>query len=213
MKVSALLKVKNRRNPDDDVPYFKFGLAINWEHLSKAKDDLALIEAAKAIAFLGQWGSLKSPVHLQSFLTWLKQLAKEAVTMEELAIETTPLADGLTEKIATMFQSGLDVKGIGSTNASKILHLRLPKLVVMWDGGIEQYYRNQLSNLRPTPEFFATGFLRCMRAEIDEAIQDYSDTKRVSQNEAVECLRAEFAPKSVAKALDEFNWLRKRGEV
>jgi hypothetical protein len=95
---------------------------------------------------------------------------------------------------------------LGSTGASKALHLLLPRLIVMWDSKIRNDYEVNSD---------ADGFLefqKLMKKLVNDILTNFAEKHGVPKNEAVERileLRYGDNPKTLAKLIDEFNWATK----
>lgn len=98
---------------------------------------------------------------------------------------------------------------LGSTGASKALHLLFPELIVMWDTQIREDYEVTLD---------ADGFLefqRMMKKLVDNILSDFIEKHDVKRNEAINKileLRYKDKTKTLAKLMDEFNWATKGQE-
>ncbi|MEM2179118.1 MAG: hypothetical protein QXI49_07555 [Candidatus Methanomethylicaceae archaeon] len=105
--------------------------------------------------------------------------------------------------------NSVKIKHIGATAISKILHLLNPELFVMWDDDIRKKYKvagNEKGYLE---------FLKLVKREIEEVIEDKAKKIRCSKEEIIKriCqelpsnkLGKEYKRKSLAKLIDEYNW-------
>jgi len=102
------------------------------------------------------------------------------------------------------------VRGIGKTNASKLLHLRLLNLFVMTDANVRDVFRGlwpEGINKRSLflPYGYAFHFLPLVRADILEAILTLQEEKGLTRREAIEYLQnAHGRKRSLAKLADEY---------
>jgi len=86
--------------------------------------------------------------------------------------------------------------------ASKVLHMVNPDLFVMWDTRICRAYSVQKS-----PKGYVYDFIPLMKKKANEVIESYMKNKEFSREKAVKALN-EFRPlKTLAKLLDEYNYL------
>ncbi len=76
--------------------------------------------------------------NLDSFVEKVKQLSPlfEKMKSEEFA---TMSIERYSKEITTIFETFANIVGIESTGAPKLMHLKLPKVFVMWD----RYIRNE----------------------------------------------------------------------
>lgn len=95
-------------------------------------------------------------------------------------------------------------KVCGWTGASKVLHLLVPDLFVMWDDKIRSFYA--VSSY--------VDFLRKMKDELNEALDHYCRDFQVDRELAKDRMRARCDNRSLTKLIDEYNFLRiTEGEV
>jgi len=93
---------------------------------------------------------------------------------------------------------------LGLVGASKVLHVLLPDLIVMWDNKIITHYKVPRS---------VHGFLefqKKMKTELEEAIDSYAREHQVGREEAVRrILQERYGEKlrPLTKLLDEYNWV------
>ena len=89
--------------------------------------------------------------------------------------------------------------------ASKLLHFLLPKLIVMWDNSIAPGYGVPMNS-----KWYVKKFISKMREMANEAIESYQMEKRVNRERAVAALYNFRPPKTIAKLLDEYNYMKFR---
>lgn len=101
----------------------------------------------------------------------------------------------------------------GAVPASKLLHIRNPKLCVPWDAAIYGEFRRLRAprllkgTCLPDGYVYAKYFLTAMQKEATEAIKDYAKEHECSDAEAIDALEKRTG-KSIAKLIDQVNWLR-----
>ncbi len=105
----------------------------------------------------------------------------------------------------------LSVDGLGPIGASKILHMHQPSFFMMWDSQIFRDYFHIKTVLKSTAtprRYFL--FLKRMKAEMTEAVNDYARTDR--QGNALSNFRAQFNSETIARIADKFNYVT-RGTI
>ena len=103
---------------------------------------------------------------------------------------------------------------IGLTNASKLLHLRFPKLFVMTDEPIRKYWieevgLNELYGMKENELFGGYGYtfiyLPSIKGHAVDAIMSYANDKGVSINEAISQLQnLGGKTRTIARLMDEY---------
>jgi len=102
-----------------------------------------------------------------------------------------------------------EVKYIGATAISKILHLLNPELFVMWDDDIRKKYK-VAGSVAGYLEF-----LKLVKREVEEAIEEEARKRGCGKKEIAEriCrelpsnkLGSKYNEKTLAKLIDEYNW-------
>jgi hypothetical protein len=91
---------------------------------------------------------------------------------------------------------------------SKVLHMIIPKLFVMWDNDICAGYL-----LSPSASSYAYKFMPLMKQEANEAIVTYMNDNRCDRKTAIEEITSACDGKSIAKLVDEYNWIRFRKKL
>lgn len=106
--------------------------------------------------------------------------------------------------IEHMYNVLVTVPAVGKTNASKLLHLRLPNLFVMTDTDVRRLFKIFQTELFSAFSY-AFNFLRFVQCDINEAIDSLCGERRLSRRDAVEYLRnAHGRTRSLAKLADEY---------
>lgn len=88
---------------------------------------------------------------------------------------------------------------------SKLLHFLLPNLVVMWDNSIALGYGVPMNS-----KWYVKKYIPRMRQMANEAIASYQEENKVIREKAVAALYNFRPPKTLAKLLDEYNYLKFR---
>ena len=124
-----------------------------------------------------------------------------------------------TEKVETIKEifNNIKVKYIGSTAISKIMHLALPELFVMWDEAIKDKYLKK-KRISGTSENYVK-FLKIMQKIARDMLKQFikKGSKNMSLVEAKKKFEEEYSEKSfkfnLTKLIDEYNWQSiKRGK-
>jgi len=87
--------------------------------------------------------------------------------------------------------------------ASKVLHMINPSLFVMWDNAICEAY-----GVKKSPSEYVHDFIPLMKRKANEIIESYIADKKCDREQAVTTLN-QFRPlKTLAKMLDEYNYMK-----
>lgn len=163
--------------------------------------------------FLGAWDSLRGgPLGQDLAKTWKDEIEPYAKCLESQSLEGLDVqktVETKTERLRVEIMIGhiysaLDtIPGVGETNASKLLHLRLPNLIVMTDGDVRFMFK-KFRGETFTPYSYAFQFLPFVKADLGEAVTTLCQDKDLDHEEAVEFLRkAHGRRRSLAKLMDE----------
>lgn len=185
---------------------------VRWDNLWELSVDVII---AKVIGFLNKW-KCRLP-YSRSLATSIKEAHKECVPFLSVLRNET-IEDWDPDKVT-------EVNGKSSTNseillrvfsrfvtigehfshvaASKVLHFLEPKLVVMWDNTIARHYRVPM-----TARNYVYRFVPLMKRLANEAIESYMIEKNCSREKAILALNQFRTPKTIAKLLDEYNYMR-----
>lgn len=172
--------------------------------------------------FLNRWGSCRlknteqlasgirgSVIKLRHNLKALNEFRIETVDFEK-KIDVNKEELQLSQVIDRCYENLNNIKGVGPTVTSKLLHSLQPALFVMWDNNILPHYHQNDQQVKNTGAGYCV-FLQIMQqiamdvrrgfqsAVLDAANQDPADylSKRMGYN----------PPKTMAKYLDEYNWM------
>lgn len=87
--------------------------------------------------------------------------------------------------------------------ASKVLHMINPCLFIMWDTSICEAY-----GVKKSPSEYVYDFIPLMKLKANEVLQSYMDAKKCTRQEALNAI-VNFKPgKTLAKLLDEYNYIK-----
>lgn len=133
------------------------------------------------------------PLFMELKATILKLRNLKLDELQELELENLkPIIVCLFDKTA---------ETVGSTGASKALHILVPSLFMMWDNSIREHYGLKSDAI----SYFE--FLKKMRLELREAVESYSKDRGINNySKAREELEKEL-DKPLLKVMDEYNWL------
>ena len=180
----------------DDVFYLK---AIS--ELSKLDFNIEPKHAYSfLIRFLELWGVRRTAINISP-----EELSHKILQLKPLlvSINTDLLHADLQimgVKAVKIFKEICDVKNVGSTSASKILHLLRPKFFVMWDYDIAKEYHVEMS-----PKGYLKFLMQC-QSLLKSILEEY----RKSGIEDPEAYLSSKYRKPLTKLLDEYNWLSSR---
>jgi len=186
--------------------YEKYVLARRqvWENLSQIDEDQI---KDTIIGFLKAWNIRNvNRIAPNSLGGALKELNKYFDALRGKSLLSLNFDEKVNVEGQEMKISGLikeiykrlsEVKGIGSTSASKIMHGVIPELFMMWDENIRSgygYASNEVGYLR---------FMREMQRILRGVIETYGGSPEELCHEAYP-----GAKKTLTKLLDEFNYMK-----
>lgn len=192
--------------------WLKARLNVDWANLHGLPIEKVRVDV---IGFLNKWkcrlsysDSLAEGIiraHLDS-LNFIETLGDE--TIEDWEPDGTKEINGqyytnseLLHKIYNRFASVGE--RFSNVAASKVLHFLLPNLVVMWDNRIASSYRITMTSRR-----YVSSFIPKMKEMANKAIESYRKEKGCNRKEASLALNRFRPPKTIAKLLDEYNYMR-----
>ena len=173
--------------------------------------DLYILDKADHVdsirLFLNRWKCHIYPKELFSKLLfdWIYDTKSQIDSLKTYNIENLNLLKN-SETIEMLYNSLMDFKDsgivtMGDAAASKIMHLILPKLFVMWD-----------KNIIPYKGYLYSDFLIKMNSFAKSVQDDFS--KNFPNKNIEEVLREKLEypiTKTFAKYIDEFNWYKACG--
>ena len=131
MKKLKLLKFSKKELRNDFYPLFLNLMKGGYE-----------IEAFILILSTWNFGRFRFVVthfELDKFKKNLKKLEYLLKKFKNLDFRTINF-DRYEKEIKKIFKTLMDIKGIEKTGTSKLMHIRIPKVFVMWDSYIRNYY-------------------------------------------------------------------------
>lgn len=205
-----------------DTAYDEAIQALEWN-----LDDAAIESNIEVFTtFLGKWKSLRRPLDRERLRTvWMTDVEPYARGLEGKSIETLDtqtVVDAGAERVRVgvaiehMYGSMCTVEGVGETNSSKLLHLRLPNVFVMTDASVRQEFidvMNRMGDIKGSSLFepygYAFHFLPYVRAQLAEAIASLQFEEKIPRADAMKRLRrAHGRTRSLAKLADEYYYMR-----
>ena len=173
--------------------------------------DLNILDKAKhadsILLFLNRWKCHIYPKELFSKMLsdWIHDKEPQIDNLKPFNVENLSLVNNL-ETIDILYESLMDFKNngivtMGDASTSKILHLILPKLFVMWD-----------KKIKPYKGYLYSDFLIKMNSYAKSVKDDFS--KKFPDKNIEEVLREKLEypiTKTFAKYIDEFNWYKAWG--
>ena len=175
-----------------------------WENLSQIDEDQI---KDTIIGFLKAWNIRNvNRIAPNSLGRALKELNKyfdvlRGKSLLSLNFDEKVNVDGkemrVSDLIKGIYKRLSEVKGIGSTSASKIMHGAIPELFMMWDENIRSgygYASNEVGYIR---------FMREMQLILRGVIETYGGSQEELCHEAYP-----DAKKTLTKLLDEFNYMK-----
>lgn len=188
---------------------------IKWQNIQDH-------DVKKIFDFLNKWGRCRSKCKQDEFLKGyhnayplLKPFANlrlENFNDFELLLDVESEHMKVKRTIHIAFDELANTTDFGPVPTSKLLHLFAPSFFVMWDKAICRRYGLHLNGYN-----YANMFLPKMKLEIREAIEDYMNANGTGKEKAINSIYDETEklyghPRSWAKSVDEFNWIRSHSD-
>jgi hypothetical protein len=188
------------------------------EKLGEVQEDISKIDDVKHIRriirlFLINWGMMNRVVGRKD-LEWkklgetLRSLEKEFRELRDRKFLTTNFNENtISNAIRTIYGKLDPFPYLGSpTTLSKILHLLNPEIFVMWDNEIVKKYKKRNFRVSTTAEGYLE-FLKDAQKEIKEALNDHQKESGKQLDEIEKELRARCDNRTLARIVDEYNWM------
>lgn len=192
-----------------------------WLHL-ESMDESELAEGV--IEFLNQW-KCRIPVrtfeHFAASVVHLRQAVDQLPAyygsltgskIEDVDFECPVTVNGQKEATRNVIDSIYSVflripTKFGPVPASKLMHMALPDLFVMWDDGIIDHHCIPIQSLPATrkKERSYLGFLILMQENICHAIDSYNRRPSLTREQVVQEIRSEHRGLSLPRLLDMAN--------
>ena len=206
----------NRRAKRYDKAYSDF---LRYRHEASSKWDrpelLGLEDASSLRRFLDEFlasswhniGKTNARVLLKAMQDVIPNLRSlQNMTLLNVDFSDVDVANAIKESFLTLERSGPDGKSY-PVAASKILHAINPKVFVMWDNDIIEDHSMPHAGAWP----YTHHFLPSMKRLANSAITELEERGGLSCVDAIRCLTP--CSNSLAKVLDEYNYVRARMEM
>lgn len=183
-----------------------------WSHLEML--DEAQIEKQIIEKFLNKWLSRVNHRSASSLKQAVDSLPPFYSALKNEAIEDIDFGSHKSFTIKGVMQCLLRVKPkFGSVPASKLMHMAIPRLFVMWDSGIkEEYGIPTYCSDSLTAERY-TDFLKLMKAQINHAINNLMQVKGLDRETAIQQIRLKDNNLTLARIVDKYNFAIRGGKA
>jgi hypothetical protein len=192
------------------------------EDMRKDISKLKLKEHVKHIIriFLLQWGQMARTIGRKKPPTDWRKLTENLISQRDAfqKLQGKKLLninfDEVAKDIESIYNKLAEIKNVGATAISKILHLLNPEVFVMWDDAIREKYKEKYPKVTGSAKGYIE-FLKAVKRKVEEAIEEEVKRSGKSKQEIVEeiCtkppskrLGSEYRRKTLAKLVDEYNW-------
>lgn len=190
-----------------------------WFHLERLNEDEVKREI---IGFLNDWkcrvdrqstSLLKEALDdLPPYYAVLKDERIESIVFDELKpVESQHLSNSEIIKKTMRHLLGVKPK-FGPVPASKLMHMAIPRLFVMWDTEIKRKYR--------IPIYYAANharhylrFLKLMQLQIRHAIDSYARTYEVDSQTITQRIIEKDKGSTLPRILDKYNFAIRDGKA
>lgn len=191
-----------------------------WLHLEKLDEDQIRQEVIRG--FLNKWlcrVSYESTTSLHRAIGTLSRLysAIEDETIDSIEFDAHVSIDGKRlskARIAEMImQRLLEVEPkFGPVPASKLMHMAIPRLFMMWDTEIRRAYGIPVYYFSDHADWYVK-FLKLMRCQINHAIDDFQEVNGVDRQTAISQIRSRDGNTTLTRMLDKYNFALRDGRV
>lgn len=189
-----------------------------WLHLEMLNEHQI---KSDVIGFLNDWlcrVAYSSAVSLKKTLDILPPLyaALKSESIESVDFDKKKVVGSVksnSEIIKEIMNNFLNVKPkFGSVPASKLMHMAIPELFVMWDVGIKSKYRvSSYYSVDHAEQYIK--FLKIMQMQIQHAIKSYAEEKKVDTKIAIQHIRMEDDYFTLARMIDKYNFAIRDGKM
>ncbi|WP_456472867.1 hypothetical protein [Methanocaldococcus sp.] len=186
----------------DDVIYEKIVKELDWRTLTPRI-------AYNIVRFLELW-RVRNPPREPRDIKKLVNVIKSNSVQRYLNILkgkslTTLNIDKYKKPIEYLYTELQNIKGVGPTAVTKILHLLNPHVFVMWDEKIRTHYG--IKNENPTSEDYIK-FMKKMKCLALKFLKYYARDNNIKNLEYAERkISKHHRNKPLSKLIDEYNWL------
>ena len=183
-----------------------------WLHLERLNENQI---RDRIIGFLNDWlcrvayqstGSLRQILNsIPPFYATLKDESIERIEFNESKIvEKQRLSN--SDIIKEIMNRFLKVRPkFGPVAASKLMHMALPRLLVMWDTGIKSKYGIPTYHAADHARHYLR-FVKLMQLQIGHAVDSYVASRDVKTQTAIQRIRKEDGFSTLPRIVDKYNF-------
>jgi len=207
-------------NHEDDAHYHDARSKLNWD----APVDAMPENADVLLKFLARYDSGSRAIDSQQLQdVWLESVETLAADLEDVTLEHLHVLEHVDRSkenvfcvgdvISRMYEDVKAIQGVGTANASRLLHLRFPALFVMTDDVIKKFWEGgnlpALFNISSArlfePYGYAFIFLPAMSIQAVDALMSCSLDEDISVEEATKRLQGLGGEQgSIAKLVSDY---------
>lgn len=211
----------NKHYPHWDKSYRKLRTRGDdfWLHLEMLDKQRIRSEV---IGFLNNWLCRVDYRSIESLNEVLNKLPPLYAALKNESIESVEFykkrlvgnnLKSTSEIIEEIMQNFLNVKPkFGSVAASKLMHMAIPKLFVMWDTGIKsKYHLSSYYSASQARNYVK--FLKLIQLQSLHAIKSYAQSKKVAIQTAIQHIMAKDDNSTLARMIDKYNFALRDGKV
>lgn len=173
-------------------------------------------EAKKLVKFMNSWGT-RSPMTEHDLRRGIEPIYEDLQLLSRLDMAFLDLhgqddqGRAFKDVIAHAFNgiAGCSPRRTESTGASKILHILIPRLFIMWDRRIAAGYGVDRDSHDQFPGHeYVRKFLPRVMVELEEALSTFQRDHQCEVSEAALALESLGGGLTIARMLDEFNYAK-----
>ena len=144
-------------------------------------------------------------------------LALKNETIENINFDAQKNVEGQTlsnaEIIEVIMQYFLKIRPkFGSVPASKLMHMAIPGLFMMWDKGIKEKYKVPAYYYSNHAKWYIK-FLKLMKVQINHTINDFIEVSGLDRQSAVQQIRLKDRDLTLPRIVDKYNFAIRDGKV
>ena len=190
-----------------------------WLHLERLNENCI---KGEIIGFLNDWlcrVDYECAVPLKQILNTLPPLYAalkdeviESIKFDALKIIKQDRVSN-SDMVKTIIKHFLRVRPkFGPVAASKLMHMAIPGLFVMWDTEIRSKYRIPTYHTANHANNYV-GFLRLMQLQLNHAIDSYTRAYDVNTQTAIQQIRMKDNYSTLARIVDKYNFAIRDGRL
>jgi len=174
----------------------------NWK---KWPDDVSIDEIHRLLQFVPEWNPKYKGESDQSLLDIFYEIRPTVKEFYFEKLENAQFDSEYLQKIKGIFDKVARYKNSYESNdASKILHIIIPNLFVMWDNKIREGVLGKANKKKGS--MYALDFLPIMQKELLEAVETCMKEEKLEKVEAVNFIRKKCGNESLPKLVYEHNY-------